>query len=74
MREICKSGPEGGAGQINAPSLPLSNDLIQPAQRVSLCLAGLVDFLYYGRSGLLPPTDGVHDELEFGGAGFEVEF
>ena len=24
MREICKSGSEGGAGQINAPFLPLS--------------------------------------------------
>ena len=25
MREICTSGSEGGAGQTNAPSLPLSN-------------------------------------------------
>ena len=25
MREICKSGSEGGAGHTNAPSLPLSN-------------------------------------------------
>jgi hypothetical protein len=24
MREICKSGSEGGAGQYNAPFLPLS--------------------------------------------------
>jgi hypothetical protein len=24
MREICKSGSEGGAGHTNAPSLPLS--------------------------------------------------
>ncbi len=28
MREIRQSGSEGGAGQTNAPSLPLYNSLI----------------------------------------------
>jgi hypothetical protein len=26
MREICKSGSEGGAGQTNVPFLPLSGE------------------------------------------------
>jgi hypothetical protein len=29
MREICQSGSEGGEGQINDPSLPLSNRSLQ---------------------------------------------
>ena len=29
MREICKSGSEGGAGQTNVPFLPLSATCVQ---------------------------------------------
>ena len=29
MREICKSGSEGGAGQTNVPFLPLSEKAVQ---------------------------------------------
>ena len=38
MREICKSGSEGGAGQTNVPFLPLSRDHARKARHLKFRL------------------------------------